>query len=146
MTSPAPARPRGRTLALAAAGAAVIAAAVIGFAQWEAAQARDTATNLATAPAATTTASLRGRPLPQVRFVDAVGTEYQSLLSRGWERVLDAAEATCRDQHAGVGEPLVADAAAQRFAVPGRTLDMSDGMRLVRLLDDLRVCASFGLA
>lgn len=149
MTPPAstPARPRVRLLAVLA-GAATVTALVVGYSQWETAQARDALTEMraTTTAAAVGTASLAARPLPQVRFVDAVGTEYRALLDGGWEPVLAAAEATCRDRQAGAGEPQVADAAVQRFAVPGRALDMSDGMRLVRLLDDLRVCASFGLA
>lgn len=122
---------------------------MVVFAQAEQAGLRDDLDSARDATPPTTVAtvaSLSGRPTPQIRFVAAVDAEYRSLLDGGWEPVLDAAEATCRDRQAGAGEPQVVDGAARRFAVPGRTLDMSDGMRLVRLLDDLRVCASFGLA
>ncbi|UVS81858.1 hypothetical protein Actkin_05622 [Actinokineospora sp. UTMC 2448] len=89
---------------------------------------------------------LASRPSPQIQFVAALGNYYPALTSGDrWDRALTAAENTCRVRDE-LGEAQLADATAQRFARADQPLDLGDGTRILALLTEHRVCASFGLA
>ncbi|WP_147460053.1 hypothetical protein [Actinokineospora cianjurensis] len=90
---------------------------------------------------------LSGRPLAQSRFITDLSAYYPALTStaKRWDSALTDAENTCLDIDAGKDANTVMRNTALRFQRDDAELSWADGRRIVRMVEEHEVCASFGI-
>ncbi|SES15798.1 hypothetical protein [Actinokineospora terrae] len=90
---------------------------------------------------------LSDRPLAQSRFIADLSTYYPALTSTTarWDSALVDAENTCLDIAAGKDADTVMRNTALRFQRGDVDLGWADGRRIVRMVEEHEVCASFAV-